>query len=192
MNFNFRLLVAELAGTFVVFALALFLSAGTFKWIAGWSFLILFFGYAIISTPWLLKHDPDLLQERITGFGTRYQNVCDKVILSIIAIFYIAWLALMSLDAVRFQWFHMPIWLQVAGAMILLVSFYLFYLVYRENPYLSPAVRIQKERGHTVISTGLYHYVRHPLYAAFIPFLLGTALLLGSMYGILFGLYLLF
>jgi hypothetical protein len=62
-----RLLVGELAGTFVVFALALFLSAGTFRWVAGWSFLILFFGFAIIMVPWLLKHDPGLLQERIVG-----------------------------------------------------------------------------------------------------------------------------
>jgi protein-S-isoprenylcysteine O-methyltransferase Ste14 len=57
-----------------------------------------------------------------------------------------------------------------------------------ENPYLSPALRIQRERGQTVVSTGPYHYVRHPMYATFIPFFIGTALLLGSWYGILFGL----
>ena len=49
---------------------------------------------------------------------------------------------------------------------------------------------MQKERGQTVISTGPYRYVRHPLYAAFIPSLLGTALLLGSWYGIFLGLVL--
>ncbi len=112
------------------------------------------------------------------------------MIISLIAIFYVAWLVLMSLDAVRFHWSQMPIWLQVVGAMIFIASLYLFYLVYRVNPYLSPAVRIQKERGHMVVSSGLYRYVRHPLYAAFIPFLFGTTLLLGSWYGMPFGLLL--
>jgi protein-S-isoprenylcysteine O-methyltransferase Ste14 len=82
----------------------------------------------------------------------------------------------------------MPAWLQVAGAILLLVSFYLFFLPFRENPYLSAVVRVQVERGQTVISTGPYHYVRHPLYAAGIPFAVGTALLLGSWYGLLMGL----
>ena len=75
------------------------------------------------------------------------------------------------------------------GAILLLVSFYLFFLTFRENPYLSPAVRVQSERGQTVISTGPYHYVRHPMYgAAGIPFMVGTALLLGSWFGLLMGL----
>ena len=48
-------------------------------------------------------------------------------------------------------------------------------------------VRIQQERGHAVISTGPYHYVRHPMYAAILIFVVGTSLLLGSWYGLLFG-----
>ena len=100
----------------------------------------------------------------------------------------LAWFALMGLDAVRYRWSQMPAWLQVVGAILLLVSFYLFFLTFRENPYLSPAVRVQSERGQTVISTGPYQYVRHPMYAAGIPFMVGTALLLGSWYGLLMGL----
>jgi protein-S-isoprenylcysteine O-methyltransferase Ste14 len=84
----------------------------------------------------------------------------------------------------------MPIWLQVVGGLILISSFYLFYLVVRENPYLSSAVRIQKERGQTVALTGPYRYMRHPIYAAYIPFILGTALLFGSWYRVLAALIL--
>jgi protein-S-isoprenylcysteine O-methyltransferase Ste14 len=108
----------------------------------------------------------------------------------VIVIFFIGWLILMPPDAVRFQWSHMSGWIQVVGAMFLIASFYLFYSVYRENPYQSPAIRIQKERGQTMISTGLYRYVCHLMYAAFIPFFLGTTLLLGSWYGVLAGLIL--
>ena len=63
-------------------------------------------------------------------------------------------------------------------------------MTFRENSFLSPVVRVQEERGQTVISTGPYHYVRHPMYAAFILFVLGTTLLLGSWYGLVLGLLL--
>ena len=96
----------------------------------------------------------------------------------------------MPSDAVRFQWSHMPVWIQVVGAIILISSLCLFYLVIRENPYLSPAVRIQKDRGQTVVSTGPYHYIRHPYYSASILFFLGTILLLDSWYGLIPGLVL--
>jgi hypothetical protein len=65
-----------------------------------------------------------------------------------------------------------------------------FYRTFRENPYLSPAVRVQTERAQKVVSTGPYRYVRHPMYAAFVLFTFGTALLLGSWYGLLGGLLL--
>jgi protein-S-isoprenylcysteine O-methyltransferase Ste14 len=72
----------------------------------------------------------------------------------------------------------------------LLISFALFFLTFRENTFLSPAVRVQTDRGHTVVSSGPYSYVRHPMYAAVIPFALGTTLLLGSWYGLLLALIL--
>jgi protein-S-isoprenylcysteine O-methyltransferase Ste14 len=78
----------------------------------------------------------------------------------------------------------------VAAALLLLCSFYFFFLTFRANAYLSPAVRVQNDRGQTVISTGPYHYVRHPMYATVILFFIGTTLLLGSWYGLILGLIL--
>ncbi len=170
---------------FVVFGLALFLAAGTVVWLSGWVFLVLFFGFTIALTGWLLRHNPGLLQERMTGVGKPNQPTWDRVFFAVVQVIFLAWLVLMPLDAVRFRWSQVPGWLQVVGAVLLLCSFYLFFLAYRENPYLSPAVRIQSERGQTVISTGPYRYVRHPLYAGVIPFVVGTTFLLGSWYGLL-------
>jgi protein-S-isoprenylcysteine O-methyltransferase Ste14 len=90
----------------------------------------------------------------------------------------------MPLDAVRYRWSHVPAWLQVAGAVGLLVSFWIFFLVFRENAFLSPAVRIQTDRAQHVVSSGPYRYVRHPMYAGFVLYALGTTLLLGSWYGV--------
>jgi protein-S-isoprenylcysteine O-methyltransferase Ste14 len=188
MAVNLKLLKIEFAALFVVFALVLFLGAGTIFWAAGWAYLVLFFGADAALGLWLLRHDPGLLQERMTGFGKSGEPFWDKVFLVGTEVFLLAWFALMGLDAVRFRWSQMPGWLQVAGAILLLVSFYFFFLTFRENPYASPAVRVQTERGQTVISTGPYQYVRHPMYAAGIPFGVGTPLLLGSWCGLLMGL----
>lgn len=96
----------------------------------------------------------------------------------------------MGLDAARFRWSRIPIPLQVFGWAVLLISCYVFYLTFRENTYLSPAVRIQKERGQKVINTGPYRHVRHPMYAGFALYVIGTALMLGSWVGLAFGLVL--
>ncbi|HET6892613.1 MAG TPA: isoprenylcysteine carboxylmethyltransferase family protein, partial [Pyrinomonadaceae bacterium] len=144
----------------------------------------------IALTFWLLRFNPDLLAERLTGIGKPDQKFWDKVFLSVLALVFFVWLVLMPLDAVRFRWSHVPLWIQWGGALLLLASFYIFYLTFRENTYLSPAVRVQRDRGQTVISTGPYRYVRHPLYAGFVLFALGTTLLLGSGYGLFVALLL--
>jgi protein-S-isoprenylcysteine O-methyltransferase Ste14 len=178
-------LAANIAGMAVVFALTLFLPAGTVTWPAGWIYLALIFGFIVALSVWLLRFNPDLLAERLTGIGRPDQKTWDKVFLAITAVVFFGWFVLMALDAVRFRWSNMPAWLQCLGAVLLLASFWLFYLTFRENTFLSPAVRIQRERAQTVVSTGPYQYVRHPMYAGFVLFAFGTALLLGSWWGVL-------
>jgi protein-S-isoprenylcysteine O-methyltransferase Ste14 len=189
MTVNITVLVGQIVFLFLVFALALFLTAGTIAWLAGWAFLVLFFSFVVAITLWLLRHNPGLLNERMTVTKSD-QKAWDKVFFLLLNVAFLAWLVLMPLDAVRFHWSQVPVWLSVAGAMVMVCSFYLFFATFRENSYLSPMVRIQQDRGQTVVSTGPYHYVRHPMYAAALLFLLGTTLLLGSWYGLLLALFL--
>ena len=177
-------LAIRMAGMAVVFPVTLFLPAGTLAWPAAWVFLGLFFGFSVALSLWLLRFNPDLLAERMAGIGKPDQKAWDKVLLAITAIIFYGWLVLMGLDAVRFHWSQVPLWLQTLGTVLLLCSFYVFYLTFRENPLLSPAVRIQKERSQTVVGTGPYRYVRHPMCASFILFAFGTTLLLGSWWGL--------
>lgn len=185
MKVNLAMLVAQIAGMFAVFALILFFTAGTIFWIGGWAFWLLFLVFTISLSAWLLKTNPALLTERMTGIGKADQKSWDKVLFGVMYVLFAAWLLIIPLDAVRFHWSVMPVWLQVLGALFLLISFYLYFLTFRENTFLSPAVRIQRERGQEVVSTGPYHYVRHPMYATTILFMLGATLLMGSWYGIL-------
>lgn len=187
MQVNTKVLAAQIAGMLLVFGVVLFGAAGTLAWTAGWIFLILFFAFTVALSLWLLKNDPGLLKERMTLFKPD-QKAWDKIFLPTALVGFLGWLVLMPLDAVRFHWSSMPAWLQAAGAIIMLMSFYLFFLAYRENPYLSPMVRIQRDRGQKVVSTGPYRYVRHPTYSGVLPFTAGTSLLLGSWYGLVAGL----
>lgn len=187
MQISLKPVVLQLVAVFLVFAFALFLPAGTLAWPAGWIFLILFFGSMLFIYAWLYLHNPGLLRER-THLWTTDQQAWDKILFPVLLAFFLAWLVLMPLDAVRFHWSALPVWLQASGALLLFFSFYLLFMTFRENAYLSPVIRIQEERGQTVISTGPYHYVRHPMYCAILLLILGTSLLLGSAYGILLGL----
>ena len=175
MGLGFRI-----AGMAVVFGATLFVSAGTIAWRAGWTFLVLFFSFVIALSTWLLRFDPDLLKERMTGIGKSDQKTWDKVLLAIMAVAFFSWFAVMGLDVVRFRWSDMPARLQFLGAVLLLASFYVFFVTFRANTYLSPAVRVQTERSQRVVSTGPYRFVRHPMYAGFVLFAVATALLLGS------------
>src|SRR6266511_2659097 len=112
MRVNLKLLTVQIVGMFVVLALALFVAAGTLVWRAGWAFLVLFFGFVVALSRWLLRHDPGLLTERMTGVGKPDQEAWDRVLLLLANVVFLGWLAVMPLDAVRFHWSQVPTWLQ--------------------------------------------------------------------------------
>lgn len=172
----------------LMFPLILFLGAGTLAWPAGWIFLLMLSIFVIMTVRFLNKRNPGLLEERMSVFksspGSRDRNFLPLFVVSTL------WLILMPLDAVRFHWSHLPLWVQVVGMLVLGASFILIYQAFRENAYLTPTVRIQQERGQQVVSTGLYRYVRHPMYTGFHLFFLGVALLLGSVVGLLLAIVL--
>lgn len=175
--------IAQCVSFFAAFALAIFLPAGTLAWPAAWVFLALFFGFYLALTIWLARSNPDLLQERLL-LRTSDQQGWDKVLFPLLVLCSFAWLSFLAFDATRAHWLPVPVWLQIVGAVILLSAFVLLFLTFRENTYLSPVVRIQGERGHRVVTTGPYHYVRHPMYTAIAVFVVGTSLLLGSWFGL--------
>jgi protein-S-isoprenylcysteine O-methyltransferase Ste14 len=173
----------ELLAEFAVFAALLFVSAGTVLWTAGWVFMALFFSFALAIVLWLAREDPELLAERMSSPIQSGQPLRDKVFVAAVLVLFVAWLILMPLDAVRFGWSEVPDWLQLLGALGLVLSFYIMFLTFRENAYLALVVKLQEERSQSVVSTGPYRYVRHPMYASmFFP---AGALLLGSWWGLL-------
>src|SRR6185312_3933301 len=139
----------------------------------------------IAVTLWLAWRDPGLLKERMAGPFHKGQVFWDKVFTGFIIVVWFSWLVLMALDAKRWEFSHMPDALKVVGAVLIPVGFFIVWLTFRENSFAAPVIKIQKERGQHVISTGPYAIVRHPMYAGGALYMIGMPLLLGSGLGLL-------
>ena len=175
----------------LLFPVLLFLLAGDWEWPEGWVFAIWFLLLCYTTITYLYRRDPALLEERFRKPGTGSQPPRDKLIVYLLVAGFIAWIAVMPLDARRFGWSPpFPSWLTALGVAGLAVSFFFFFRSYTDNPFLSPLVRVQDERGQKVVSRGVYALVRHPMYLAAVLMFLATPLLLGSVAGLVAGLLL--
>jgi protein-S-isoprenylcysteine O-methyltransferase Ste14 len=165
-------------------AALLFVAAGTWRWPAAWVFLVLVLVIGLGIGLWLARHDPALLAERLGSLVQRRQEPWDRVFTGTLIVLWHAWLVLIALDAARYRWSHVPVSLQGLGAVLVAISYYVFWLTFRENSYAAPVVKIQRERAHHVVTSGLYRHVRHPMYGGALLFFVGVPLLLGSWAGL--------
>jgi len=163
----------------------LFLIAGRLDWIGAWVLSFLYFVFVLVFVVWTMRNDPGLMEER----GKRAENVkpWDKVIMTIYTIMLVGMLVIAALDAGRFRWSEMPLVVQALGVIGLIPLGLLLWWVTITNSYLSSYARIQQDRGQRVVTTGPYQYVRHPMYAAVIPFIICVALILGSWWALIPG-----
>jgi len=143
----------------------LFVAAGTVDWPGAWAFLGIMGAGSLAISLWLLKHDPALLAERLSPVVQRRQAAWDRVLMAGCLMLWFGWLAFTALDAVRWRWSDVPVWAQVVGGAGMVTTFYVVYLAFRGTPYAAPVATIQSERKQTVVSSGPYRYVRHPMYA---------------------------
>lgn len=164
------------------FAALLFGGAGRVNWPAGWVLTILFFALSQVAMMRLARRDPALLIERLKFPIQRGQPRWDKIFMLALCLLWIFWLVVMGLDA-RFHWSAMPVWVQVAGAVGFVAGYAIIIRAFDENTFLAPVVKIQRQRGHHVISTGPYALVRHPMYSGMSLMVPSIALLLGSWIG---------
>lgn len=169
---------------------ALILSlSGDPSWPAGWIFSIWLTLLCFSTIVYLYRKDPALLAERYQKPGAGNQEGWDRYVVYGLLIGFLVWIVIMPLDAKRFGWSPVfPIWLNVLGGAGLAGSFFLFFRSFTDNTFLSPLVRIQDDRLQRVVSTGVYGFVRHPMYLGAILMFIGAPLLLGSYYGLFAGL----
>jgi len=182
-----RKFVRRTALSLVFLAVILFGAAGTFDWPQAWFYLAFTAVMSFGLGGWLAGHDPALLAERLGSLFQRDQKLWDKILMAIMLALWIGWLVLIGLDAKRYYWSDVPLALQIVGFLLICFGSYIVWLTFKANSYAAPVIKIQKERGHLVVSTGPYGYVRHPMYAGALLFIAGAPLLLGSWWGLATG-----
>jgi protein-S-isoprenylcysteine O-methyltransferase Ste14 len=181
MNQNTKAWLALIALAFVM-AAVLIVSAGTLHYWQAWVYLAVFFGASIFHTLYLMKHDPMLLQRRLKGGPTAERERTQRIIMLGTSIGFMALLVVPGLDH-RFQWSLVPLPIVIAGNVLIAAGCYIIFLVFRENTFTSATIEIAPDQK--VISTGPYAWIRHPMYAGGLLYLLGMPLALGSYWGFL-------
>jgi len=177
----------------LLFPMLLLILAGDWFWVEGWLFNIWFIVLGFSTVIYLYFKDPKLLKERFRRPGTGGEKGWDKYWLYIFITLFMVWFVIMPLDAKRYAWTtNFPLWLEIIGGILLLPGLFFTFRALADNPYASAEVRIQTDRRQQVISTGVYGFVRHPMYLGGILYLIGAPMLLGSKYGILIGILMAF
>lgn len=157
--------------------LLVFLPAGTWSYFYGWLFMGLLFVPMVIAGFVMLVKSPELLSRRLEA---KEQQSEQKAVVAASGLMFIVGFVVSGLDH-RFGWSQMPVAVTVTASVLFLVAYGIYAEVLRENAYLSRTIKV--EEGQTLVSTGLYGVVRHPMYAATILLFLMMPLILGSWYG---------
>ena len=166
----------------LVMAALLFVSAGSLDYWQAWTFLAVYFVSSLAITLYLMKKDPALLQRRMKGGPFAENEPAQKIIMSIASAGFIGLIVIPALDH-RFSWSHMLPLAALSGDILVGLGWLAVLFVFRENSF--SAATIQLAPDQTVISTGPYALVRHPMYAGGLVMLLGVPIALGSWWGIL-------
>ena len=166
----------------------LFILAGDWRWPEAWVFTVIWLAACFGCVIFLYFKDPALLKERYSP-NREGQERWDKIFIAVFMILFHVWFVIMPLDARRFNWSpEFPFWVEVIGAVMVVISMGLIIETFRENTFAAPVVKVQEERQQKVISTGLYGVIRHPMYLGALFLFIGPPLLLGSLWGLALGL----
>jgi protein-S-isoprenylcysteine O-methyltransferase Ste14 len=162
-------------------AVMLFIPAGTLNYWQGWAYLGTFVTASSLYTLYVAIHDPALMQRRMKAGPSQEKEPAQKVIVVFTLAAFAALMILPPLDY-RFGWSPVPWYASIMGDLLVVLSFYVFYLVAKVNTYAAASVRV--EEGQKVVDNGVYGLVRHPMYCGALFLIVGTPLALGSWWAL--------
>lgn len=172
-----------LASVMLVLQMIIFLiSAGHIVGPRSWIFFCASFIHYTVSTAVQYKLNPELLVQRLKR-KREGSKLWDEILMRVSNLIVLIAIPVMAgLDIGRFQWSELDVQFAVLGFVFFIVSTILINWAMAVNPHFEPTVRIQKDRGHKVISSGPYRTVRHPGYLAGILYTLSIPLIMGSVF----------
>ncbi len=159
--------------------LLIFLPAGTMGYCKGWLFIGLLFVPMLIAGFVMLYKSPDFLAKRLDA---KEKQRAQKGVVGLSGLMFIAGFVVAGLDF-RLGWSNMPLSVTIIASVLFLLAYVLYAEVMRENAYLSRTIKV--EEGQTVVDTGLYAIVRHPMYMVTILLFLMIPIVLGSWYALI-------
>ena len=172
-----------------VLVYTIILISGDISWYYGNLFVLITILSAYFTSTYLLIYNNGLLLERF-NFKSSDQETKDKSFIGNIGIYlFILYYIVLPLSYRYSILGHFNHQLQIISMVLLLKGYAMIFLVFKQNSYASPIIRNQKERNHKIISTGLYGYVRHPMYTGFVLILIFSPLMLNSLLGLILGMY---
>jgi protein-S-isoprenylcysteine O-methyltransferase Ste14 len=164
----------------------LFGGAGRFNWPRGWIYAVTYLGSMTAIAVMVRRRNPGLFEAR-ANWRHHDTKRFDKILLAFFYPLFLLQPGLAALDNARFRWWLLPFSAVYPGLLLLAVAALLVAWALAVNPFAESTVRIQTERGHTVVSAGPYRFVRHPMYVGAILLSLAPPLILGSMWALILG-----
>lgn len=180
-DLNRKALIGSLRLLFILFAI-IFIAAGTLRFWQGWACLGSFFVPAGVIGVYVARNDPALLERRMKAGPKAERETGHKVVQALAAVVFVADFAVPALDY-RFRWSSIPAWVCVLGDALMIAGFGVVFAVFRANSFTSGIIEVAE--GQSVISTGPYAVVRHPMYSGSLIMLFGIPMALGSLWGLL-------
>ena len=171
----FQAILKFVAGVILV-GLLVFLPAGTIKFFNGWLFMAVLFIPMFIAGIVMLFKNPELLKKRLNAKEKEREQ---DLVVKLSGLMFIAGFIVAGLTY-RFGWYTPGKGVVIAGTVLFLTAYVLYAEVLRENTFLSRTIEVQENQ--TVVDTGLYGIVRHPMYSATILLFLSIPLVLGSVF----------
>ena len=123
----------------------------------------------------MMAKSPELLKKRLNAKEKEQEQ---SLVVKLSGVMFLAGFIVAGLDF-RFGWYPLPQAVSYGAAAAFLIAYVLYAEVLRENTYLSRTIEVQE--GQTVVDTGLYGIVRHPMYAVTLLLFLSMPLVLGSL-----------
>jgi protein-S-isoprenylcysteine O-methyltransferase Ste14 len=173
--------IAGVAFNVALYAVLLFVPAGTLHWWRAWVFLAVTVAVMAMAIFSILPDNADLLSQRAKGIIQKGQPLWDRILVILLVVSFVGQILFIPLDVFRFHLMPKPGGLvSFLGLALYVAGWWIMTLAMKVNPFAVPVVRLQEERHQQVIDTGVYAMVRHPMYAGFVPMVVGPALWLGS------------
>jgi protein-S-isoprenylcysteine O-methyltransferase Ste14 len=181
------LLARTIAGfvfLFVVVGLVILGAAGTIDFWQGWALIGVFASCSGLITVWLWGHDKALLERRVKAGPGAEADPMQNIVQALAGIVFLATIAVPGLDH-RFGWSEVPLPIVIAGDLLIAIGFLVVFVTFRANTFTAGTIQVAE--GQTVITTGPYALVRHPMYSGALIMFVGMPLALGSWWGLIAG-----